>query len=976
MSENKSSQQRKENLFTLFLSSFCFILFPLFILAFAIGNYLDLQKTNLNNSIIQKVNHNLDKLELYKGNQNYFSNLFSKVLEIADKAKKPEKYLKSQLDLLKKQYPKNSFSFVVWRSNGKIIDKLTDIKKFRYALKKAFEVLKEAQNAILKDDNVEISELPAMKKYKTILKTLMGDLFIPDNLKIPFTKGKEISLIMSDFKGGKEYYWYKFGKKFGLLCFINQKLFKEAAFSKKIVKAINKQSYPYITGLASVEDIENPITAVPTHLLPKLKLAMANFENSSKALYYNEEYIIAIRMLTAEMRSFCIVEKSLVNQDTKTKTPIIVTQFFVLYALILLIAVLYLNKIASFTSIKWKLTALFLYSNLAPILIIISISHDYLENKTTALKNEFNVEANRLITDFDNRFFTQKADLSMQLNRHVEYLDKKLTKTSLSQKDFQDLKDAVGKTKPGESYFVASSGKLVFSFSGLRKSQKTNPDFMVSLGNAVLKYVNLQKVEKKSAGIYSALLSPDSSDFIRLAQKRQKQLIEFGMGRAEKLGYWAIIGDLKKYAASYFLLNLYEPEPTHAEYLDKYFSNLYRNSSGFKPFAISLSGNAKWPSNLKMSDEMKDFLKKVSAQNRLVESAFNIAGEKSAVYGMKGKTIYTTAICLSIPESIITNRINRLRQIIYSGAILSLFFAGFFALIISYQFLIPINKLAEGTAKIGERDFRFRINNPDKDEFGHLSEVFNRVIEGLGELEIAGVVQESLFPENSLNFGDFKVFGKSVVMTSLGGDYYDFISLGENKTGIILGDVAGHGVPAGLLMAMAKAAVLVTSEDEKKDPTLLTKAVHKMFLKIKKRHLKKMMTFQYLTIEAFTGEVKFANAGHCFPIIVRPQKKESEFVEQVAMPLGVSKRSEYPSLDFKIEPGEALLLYTDGIAEAQNEKGEDYGFDRLKNTICSFYDPNPEIFYENLYRNYKNWSPVADDDLTLIVVCRMNQNEK
>jgi sigma-B regulation protein RsbU (phosphoserine phosphatase) len=212
-------------------------------------------------------------------------------------------------------------------------------------------------------------------------------------------------------------------------------------------------------------------------------------------------------------------------------------------------------------------------------------------------------------------------------------------------------------------------------------------------------------------------------------------------------------------------------------------------------------------------------------------------------------------------------------------------------------------------------------------------------------------------------------------MTSLGGDYYDFISLGENKTGIVLGDVAGHGVPAGLLMAMAKAAVLMADEEEKQNPTLLTQAVHQMFIKIKNRQLKKMMTFQYLTIEAHTGEVNFTNAGHCFPIIIRPQKQEAEFIEQIALPLGISKKSAYPSLSFKINPGEALLLYTDGIVEAVNEKGEDYGFERLKNTICSTYDPNPEVFYENLYQNYCNWSPAKDDDLTLIIICRTDKNE-
>ncbi|MBP5468286.1 MAG: SpoIIE family protein phosphatase, partial [Candidatus Riflebacteria bacterium] len=323
------------------------------------------------------------------------------------------------------------------------------------------------------------------------------------------------------------------------------------------------------------------------------------------------------------------------------------------------------------------------------------------------------------------------------------------------------------------------------------------------------------------------------------------------------------------------------------------------------------------------------------------------------------------------PEEEIDKEINLLLAQILAIAFISLLFTIIIGHLLSIQFLSPINNLGVATLAIGERNFSHRIPIGDKDEFGYLNQMFNRVIEGLGDFEVAKIVQESLFPGNRFSVGNFDIFGRSVVMTTLGGDYYDCFKINDEYQGIIIGDVAGHGIPSGLMMAMAKSSVLSAPEEIKLDPTLLTTRLHKMFFAIKNERLKRMMTFQYFVLNVKTGHFIYTNAGHCFPYIVNNETKTASFLEYIATPLGIGPRCRCKNYEFDLKVGDSLILYTDGIVEAYNEAGEQYGYERFKKSLPDHYNSNPETYYYNLYNKvYKTWSHKPDDDLTIIIVNR------
>lgn len=199
------------------------------------------------------------------------------------------------------------------------------------------------------------------------------------------------------------------------------------------------------------------------------------------------------------------------------------------------------------------------------------------------------------------------------------------------------------------------------------------------------------------------------------------------------------------------------------------------------------------------------------------------------------------------------------------------------------------------------------------------------------ELEIASQIQRSFLPTKFPDVPGLSFAAVSVPARDVGGDLYDVMDLGRGRVGAVIGDVAGKSVPAALFMVKAMSDLRLNTTPEATTAAVL-RAVNAL---LQGDELGVFITMIYLIADAATGRLEYTNAGHNSAIVVRPgSKKVIELEEGRNLPLGVAPDLQFEQGEFRLEPGDSVFLYTDGIAEARSPSGEEYSIPRLAGLLA------------------------------------------
>ncbi len=973
-SARAAKPSRVTDILALLIHVFCFFIFPLYIIHSGL-DHLHLLKTSVNRQkSLSAMRKNLEQIERYSSRPRYLHLLLKKIFDDTQTAADPADHLRRNIENLKIRYP-GDFEFIVWDAKGQVIQNLTDRKGFSYILTKLYATLAEVSAGMTADRQTNIKELPLIRNNLNLIRKYLGKIFLPEHLNRPYLVGQQAGPLLTDFGSNFNSVWYQVGEKISFLCFLSDRLLKQHDGLTRIVDVLNRQNPDFINGYTLSPDIASPVTSLPGRFVSDLSRALAEFENLSEPVFENERLLIMIDVAQPGVRSFSMVEK----RPALWSRRILVEQRFTMIAALLMIfhALLYfhLNYRTSFISIRWKLTGLFMLANLAPLTVLAFIAHDYLNNMRVSLRNEVQADLLRQIRDFDMRYSQIKKDISRKLNGFFERINQLPENERFSSDRLAEIKTFIKPFRAAEAYLVNDTGEMIFKEQPVVREVRQSAGFIAQLGDAILKFNNGILISRSKTDIFSALLSPDNAEFIRDSYRLAGRITSVNLGNIMKIGYWYMFGDRKVYRNTHILIIIWDNDRFQEHYIEQYFAGAQRNPLQARFIVQRIDAARSWPEMADIPPALQQEFARASGFRDSHSGSFTHQGQTSIFACGRGRNLEHMMLAFICPESTIETRIAHIRLGMVAGALISLLLTIIIGHALSAQFLKPIHHLGEGTMAIGARRFKHRIPAGDEDEFGHLGGVFNRVIEGLGELEVARIVQENLFPGNHFRAGPFSIYGKSLVMTTLGGDYYDCFAIDGDTWGVVIGDVAGHGVSAGLMMAMAKAGVLMASEQEKRDPSALVMRLHSIFFAIKNEKLKRMMTLQYFAFNLHTGVFSFANAGHCFPAIVRPRLPGAEYIEHVATPLGIGRKPRYRNHEFVIGEGESLVLYTDGIAEANNAEGESFGYERLRELLVSAYDPDPEIYYRHIYDAYNQWAASADDDLTLIIINRNHEKE-
>jgi sigma-B regulation protein RsbU (phosphoserine phosphatase) len=234
------------------------------------------------------------------------------------------------------------------------------------------------------------------------------------------------------------------------------------------------------------------------------------------------------------------------------------------------------------------------------------------------------------------------------------------------------------------------------------------------------------------------------------------------------------------------------------------------------------------------------------------------------------------------------------------------------------------------------------------------------------DLQRAREIQMGMLPGGDMSTSAADVSGFCQAAVEVGGDYYDFLSLHDDCLGLIVVDVTGHGFYSGLFVAMAKSC-LHTQVDIDFEPRCVMQAMRRtLSLSIQRRLL---MSCCYVLLVPNSKQLLFSNAGHPFPYHYSQRTGKLDSLPSLDPILGVLETQEYEQRALVWEPGDVLVMYTDGITEARSVDGEEFGTERLESLITRHAaEPAKSIKAAILNAVYSHCEGTAQsDDLTVLV---------
>jgi serine phosphatase RsbU (regulator of sigma subunit) len=241
------------------------------------------------------------------------------------------------------------------------------------------------------------------------------------------------------------------------------------------------------------------------------------------------------------------------------------------------------------------------------------------------------------------------------------------------------------------------------------------------------------------------------------------------------------------------------------------------------------------------------------------------------------------------------------------------------------------------------------------------------------ELQIANQIQSSILPREVPRLAGLEIAARYVPMSAVAGDFYDFLVLDERHIGILVADVTGHGVPAALIASMLKVA-FAGQTAHSDDPAAVLAGLNRALCGKFEEHF---VTAAYVFVDLEKLALRYAGAGHP-PLLHasrangRARKARSREVEANGLMLGLFPDATYSSLEIQIDPGDRIVLYTDGILESMNTAREEFGKSRLKNFLDASVSSASHLA-DTLLIELRRWSGTdlgraQDDDITLLVL--------
>jgi phosphoserine phosphatase RsbU/P len=322
--------------------------------------------------------------------------------------------------------------------------------------------------------------------------------------------------------------------------------------------------------------------------------------------------------------------------------------------------------------------------------------------------------------------------------------------------------------------------------------------------------------------------------------------------------------------------------------------------------------------------------------------------------------------------------LDKLRKAIITNAVIFILAGVYLIGLVSRNLTMPFREIIQTLQGVRNGMFDKKVQVTSNDEIGYTGDVINEMTEGLRErdrirrsLGIAMEVQQHLLPRQAPKIEGLDIAGQSLYCEETGGDYFDYLPIGQNgqrKIKIMVGDVSDHGIASALLMTTARAFLRQRASRKGNLNQIITDVNRQLSRDVEDSG--RFMTLFFCEIDGRMKSIRWVNAGHDPAVIFDLNGGGFEELAGHALPLGVSDKAPYQEFQRRLLPGQIVLIGTDGIWETQNARGQMFGKKRFRDVVRSqARQPAAGILQAVIAALDDFCHPLAkEDDVTLVVV--------
>jgi len=605
-------------------------------------------------------------------------------------------------------------------------------------------------------------------------------------------------------------------------------------------------------------------------------------------------------------------------------------------------------------SIRWKLTFLLGFSIGIPLLLFGLSARGFLRDFRQVMEQDIFHEQERAIKMLDQRFMGYIGGFEKIIkNRLRKPADSVRVDISWLTRQLRSLERDL---QPAICDIVDLNGNSFYKnsrpFSG--KADQIMAVFRHQASNILDESSFAREAKTQMFSATAEIYGFNPEFFSSQISPMLNSLSEFVVGNMHGIG---VLMPLRTDSGERFLIHL----GWDVEQLERIFARRFLTDSRIAIIDPGLIVN---PASFPLGAALQSYRKRIMDAG--IPCRFRLENDNKTflVTAMRGAKLNRCAIIAYQTEKTLLASITKQTRVYLGIALAILLLGGMIWNLLAWRFLGPIEQLSRGIAALQARAFQLRLPVVNNDELGELTTAFNHMMEGMAELELARLVQETFFPPKPVELDGWRIQGECMPAAQVGGDHFDFFLLDDHHLAILIGDVSGHGVSAALVVAMAKA--LIAHPAHRFSPAATLNLMRIFF----QRSLsgRKMMTCFCALLDTETGTMLCANAGQSYPIIV--QNRISCYVSLPGKPLGSRSTQPIAACGIDISAQCSMLFYTDGLVESLTPTGEMIGYDRLSEALPELIRGDPgetQQAIKDWHRRLTDGAP-ALDDITLVVL--------